>query len=119
ALRLDVKVQQPQALGGEFVNSRGWRAAQYAASIATKLAPPEVIPKEKYDVRFCLTHFAMTTNPRIEIVTALFSVPDNFQPWKFDRSLCLTKHNFMPIYIFIPRLYVYASISCNRVMIDN
>jgi hypothetical protein len=44
ALRLDVKVQQPQTIGGELVDPGRRSAAEYAAAVAAELAPSEIVP---------------------------------------------------------------------------
>src|SRR5271166_1702287 len=50
-LRFDVEVCEAQALGREPIGSRSRRAAEFTASVATKLAIAQVVSQNVYDVR--------------------------------------------------------------------
>ena len=69
ALRLDVEVQELQALGGEPVDPRCGRAAQHPAAVAAELTPAEVVPVEEHDVRLlrrsCLTPHSRSPSVRV------------------------------------------------------
>jgi len=56
ALRLDVEVQQLQALIGDLVDPRRRRAAQDPAAVAAQLTPAEVVPEKHHDVRLLISH---------------------------------------------------------------
>ena len=54
ALRLDVKVGQPQTFSSKRIHVRRCSATDNAAAIETGLAPAEIVKKDKYDIGLVL-----------------------------------------------------------------